>query len=99
VFLSYASEDATAAQRIAEVLRSAGIEVWFDREELRGGDAWDRQIRKEIRDCVLFTVMDTVAGAPRQRTFILGAQMERTAAFSLPRSCFRFISATRAPYC
>ena len=36
VFLSYASEDAPAAQRIAEVLRSARIEVWFDREELRG---------------------------------------------------------------
>jgi hypothetical protein len=35
VFLSYASEDASAAQRIAEGLRSAGIEVWFDREELR----------------------------------------------------------------
>jgi len=54
VFLSYASEDAPAAQRIAEALRSAGIEVWFDREELRGGDAWDRRIREQIHDCGLF---------------------------------------------
>jgi len=54
VFLSYASEDAPAAQRIAEALRSAGIEVWFDREELRGGDAWDQKIRQQIRDCRLF---------------------------------------------
>jgi len=54
VFLSYASEDAPAAQRIAEALRSAGIEVWFDREELRGGDAWDRRIRDQIHDCRLF---------------------------------------------
>jgi len=54
VFLSYASEDASAAQRIAEALRSAGIEVWFDREELRGGDAWDRRIREQIHDCRLF---------------------------------------------
>jgi hypothetical protein len=30
VFLSYASEDAAAAQRICEALRAAGIEVWFD---------------------------------------------------------------------
>jgi TIR domain-containing protein len=37
VFLSYASEDAPAARRIAEALRAAGVEVWFDREELRGG--------------------------------------------------------------
>ena len=54
VFLSYASEDAPAAQRIAEALRSAGIEVWFDREELRGGDAWDRRIREQVQDCRLF---------------------------------------------
>jgi len=54
VFLSYASEDAPAAQRIAEALRSAGIEVWFDREELRGGDAWDESIRDQIKACALF---------------------------------------------
>lgn len=41
VFLSYATEDSEAAQRIAEALRGAGIEVWFDKSELRGGDAWD----------------------------------------------------------
>ena len=54
VFLSYASQDAEAARRICEALRAAGIEVWFDQSELRGGDAWDRKIRGEIRDCSLF---------------------------------------------
>ena len=54
VFLSYASEDTQAAERIATVLRGAGIEVWFDKSELRGGDAWDRQIREQIHDCRLF---------------------------------------------
>ncbi len=54
VFLSYASQDAQAAQRICEALRAAGIEVWFDQSELRGGDAWDQKIRREIRDCALF---------------------------------------------
>ena len=57
VFLSYASEDAAAAERIAVALRSAGIHVWFDREELRGGDTWDRQIRQQIYDCRLFIAM------------------------------------------
>jgi len=60
VFLSYASEDAEAAQRIAEALRAAGIEVWFDKSELRGGDAWDRQIRKQIHDCALFVPVISV---------------------------------------
>ena len=54
VFLSYASEDADAAARICEALRAAGVEVWFDRSELRGGDAWDSQIKKQIHDCALF---------------------------------------------
>jgi len=54
VFLSYASEDAEAAARICEALRAAGVEVWFDKSELRGGDAWDLQIKKQIHDCALF---------------------------------------------
>ena len=54
VFLSYASEDSAAAERISTSLRAAGIEVWFDQSELRGGEAWDRQIRRRIHDCALF---------------------------------------------
>src|SRR5882724_4370376 len=54
VFLSYASGDAEAAERIATSLRAAGIEVWFDQSELRGGDAWDTSIRKQIKGCALF---------------------------------------------
>jgi TolB-like protein/Tfp pilus assembly protein PilF len=54
VFLSYSSHDAEAAERICEALRGAGIEVWFDKSELRGGDAWDASIRKQIKDCALF---------------------------------------------
>lgn len=54
VFLSYASQDAEAARRICDVLRAAGVEVWFDQSELVGGDAWDRKIRKQIKDCALF---------------------------------------------
>ena len=54
VFLSYASEDAEAAARICAGLRNAGIEVWFDQNELRGGAAWDSAIKKQIKTCALF---------------------------------------------
>jgi hypothetical protein len=40
VFLSYASQDAEAAARICAALGGAGVEVWFDRSSLRGGDAF-----------------------------------------------------------
>jgi len=54
IFLSYAREDSDAARRIADALRAFGLEVWFDQSELRGGDAWDQKIRKQIRECALF---------------------------------------------
>src|ERR1700682_5379341 len=54
VFLSYASQDAEAARHICNALRAAGLEVWFDQSELRGGDAWDASIRRKIKDCALF---------------------------------------------
>src|SRR5580700_9679693 len=53
VFLSYASQDAEAVGRISEALRAAGIEVWFDQSELRGGDAWDASIRRQIKSRAL----------------------------------------------
>jgi len=52
--LSYAAGNAAVAERIASALRDAGIEVWFDRAELRGGDAWDAEIRRQIKSCTLF---------------------------------------------
>ena len=54
LFISYASEDADAAQRMADALRAFGVNVWFDRSELRGGDTWDAKIKQQIRTCDLF---------------------------------------------
>ena len=54
IFLSYASQDTDAARRICDALREAGLEVWFDQSELRGGDAWDASIRKQIKECAVF---------------------------------------------
>ena len=54
VFISYASEDADAAIRICTALRAADVEVWFDQSELRGGEAWDASIRRQVKSCRLF---------------------------------------------
>ena len=66
VFLSYASQDAEAARRIADTLRAAGVEVWFDQSELRGGDVWDQRIRHQIRDCALF--LPIISSHTQERT-------------------------------
>jgi len=57
IFLSYASQDVDAARRIHDALRAAGLEVWFDQSELRGGDAWDAAIRKQVKECALFIAL------------------------------------------
>ena len=69
VFLSYASQDADAAKRICEALRQGGIEVWLDQSELRGGDAWDQQIRQQIRDCALFIAIISINTASRHEGY------------------------------
>jgi len=66
VFLSYASQDADAASRICRTLREAGMEVWLDQSELRGGDAWDAAIRKQIKSCALF--MPIISASTSART-------------------------------
>ncbi len=65
MFVSYAREDAPSAQRIAEALRSHGVEVWFDQNELRGGDAWDQKIRRQIKECGLF--VPVISGRTQER--------------------------------
>jgi TolB-like protein len=54
IFLSYSSDDTEVAARLCEALRSAGLEVWFDQSELRGGDVWDSSIRDQIKQCAVF---------------------------------------------
>ncbi len=54
VFLSYASEDRTAAQTLKEALLALGLEVLYDESSLVGGDAWDQKIRRQIRECDYF---------------------------------------------
>jgi TolB-like protein/Flp pilus assembly protein TadD len=68
-FLSYASQDAAAARHICEALRAAGIEVWFDQSELRGGDVWDQKIRREVQDCALFIPIISASTAARHEGY------------------------------
>jgi TolB-like protein/Flp pilus assembly protein TadD len=69
VFLSYASQDTEAVRRICEALTAGGIEVWFDKSELRGGDVWDQQIRQKIRDCALFIPIISANTASRHEGY------------------------------
>ncbi|MSU51221.1 MAG: TIR domain-containing protein [Opitutus sp.] len=92
-FLSYAREDTAAALRLAVALRAAGVEVWFDQNELVGGDTWDAKIKKQIQSCALFVPIISANTQARAEGYfrlewLLAAErtrlMGRTKAFLLP---------------
>jgi TolB-like protein/Flp pilus assembly protein TadD len=70
IFLSYASQDSEAARRIAESLRAAGADVWFDVEGgLETGDEWDAKIRRQIKECALFLPIVSAATQARHEGY------------------------------
>jgi TIR domain-containing protein/SIR2-like protein len=48
IFISYASQDAAAAARIAGLIADAKLPVWLDRGRLGSGDDWARKIARNI---------------------------------------------------
>ncbi len=69
VFISYASEDRAAARTLRDTLAATGLEVWYDENELGGGDAWDQKIRRQIRDCDYFLPMISAATEARKEGY------------------------------
>ena len=58
VFLSYATEERALAERVCRVLETEGHDVFFDREDLGGGDAFGQLIRSALRkaDVVVYLI-------------------------------------------
>lgn len=54
VFVSYNRADGDAAARLVERLRGAGVDVWFDRNDIRYGDPWAERIVAGIEQAALF---------------------------------------------
>ncbi|HKR35486.1 MAG TPA: SUMF1/EgtB/PvdO family nonheme iron enzyme [Steroidobacteraceae bacterium] len=54
IFLSYASEDRSHIEPIRYALGEQGHDVFYDREDLKPGEAFDSRIRAAIERCDLF---------------------------------------------
>ncbi len=66
VFISYAREDLAAVQQLKAGLDAAGINAWFDLQQLDSGDDFARKIRGNIARCGYFI---PVISATTQRRF------------------------------
>ena len=72
VFVSYAGENRAAAQRLADGLSAAGLDVWFDKRELQPADDWALSINLGIERCALFLPVisrEALAEENRRRYF------------------------------
>ena len=54
VFISYAREDSTSAERLSNDLKRAGLIPWLDRDVILPGLNWKIAIRKAIKNCRYF---------------------------------------------
>jgi hypothetical protein len=54
VFISYTREDLAAARVLKNGLEKAGINAWFDMEQLGAGDTFETKIRGRVQKCSCF---------------------------------------------
>jgi hypothetical protein len=71
IFVSYASEDIDAAKTLKGGLDSAGLEVWFDKTELQGGDTFALKITSNIKRCSLFLPLISRNSVGKQDRFFI----------------------------
>jgi hypothetical protein len=66
VFFSYARADAAAVDRIANDLRSQGVELWIDRDNIVAGEEWLPQIEAAISQAEFMLVFISEASLQNQ---------------------------------
>ena len=57
VFVSYASVDRERVLSVVDALRSAGIGVWIDQQDIQGGASYGSEIGDGIRGCTALALM------------------------------------------
>ena len=61
VFISYSRRDAVFVDRLELSLQRAGYNVWVDRSNLAGGQAWSANIQQAIESCAALVVVASPA--------------------------------------
>jgi hypothetical protein len=57
VFISYAKEDRSEAERLHRDLRMEGYDAWIDSQDLLAGSNWSTEIRRVIRASQYFILL------------------------------------------
>ena len=89
VFLCHDSRDRERVINIQEQLQRLGIATWRDQQNLRGGDDWDRQIRRVIQKQIDYVlVLETQHMISRSESYLhkeISEALERQKGFDAGR--------------
>ena len=70
VFLSYASGDRPVVEKLKTALEQAGVDVFFDKDQLAAGNEWEGKLRRNIHQCSLFVpIISQQTLTPERRFF------------------------------
>ena len=70
VFISYVRENMEIVDRLCQELRSRGIEVWLDRNDIAPGSRWKREIRRAIQQGAFFIACFSEEYSARDSTYM-----------------------------
>ncbi len=59
VFISHTDEDSDYAAKMFTYFKEQGLEPWYDKENLRSGDDWDKIIKDVIKDADAFILLQS----------------------------------------
>jgi hypothetical protein len=91
VFISYTSEDKEYANSLHKKFEQAGMRPWLDKENLRGGDHWDKRIRDTINKVDYFVVLQSNALTNKIEGYVnleINEALERLKYFQSGKSLF-----------
>lgn len=70
VFFSYCHEDRAVVGPIASEIEKAGVRVWVDDKDIRGGDAWDSLIESVLHQVDYVVVFQSPNLDKRQKSYV-----------------------------
>ena len=70
VFISYVREDQETVDRLCKELRSRGVKVWLDREDILPGQRWRESIRSAVKDGAFFIACFSDHYSARERSYM-----------------------------
>lgn len=91
IFICHAHEDQEYALWMYKKLKVAGLKPWLDKEELRGGELWDKMIKDTIREVDYVVLLQSKNLSAKTEGYVnseIHAALERQKRF---QKGFRFI--------